>query len=318
MEMKRPIRIALIAGGMSAEREVSLKGAVQIKGALLRLGYEVKEYDPQTDLNRLLKEANDFDCAFLSLHGPFGEDGRMQGFLDMIGLPYQGSGVLGSALAMDKHLAKTIYTANGIPTPKWRLVSSPVDEEELKMLIDSLGLPLMVKPRTQGSSIGMGIARDAGSLKALVKEAFKWDNDLLVEEFIEGREISVGVIEDFGEWSLPPIEIIPEEKYDFFNYEAKYSPGATKEVCPAPLPEHIKAKAKNLAKEAHRVLELAHYSRTDMLLTDKEELYVIETNTIPGMTETSLLPQEAAVAGLNFDALIDHLVRLALRERRGH
>ncbi len=316
MEVKSPLRIALIAGGVSAEREVSLKGARQIRAALKRLGYDVLEFDPQTDLARLVKEAYRLDCALLVLHGPFGEDGRMQGFLDMIGLPYQGSGVLGSAIAMDKHLAKTIYTANGIPTPGWRLLTRPVEEGDLQAIIESLGLPLMVKPKTQGSSIGMGIARDVDGLKALVESAFEWDDELIVEEFIQGRELSVGVLEDFGDWTLPPIEIIPGDQYEFFDYEAKYSPGATKEVCPAPVDPDIEARARDLAKRAHSALGLSDYSRTDMLLTEDGSLLVIETNTIPGMTETSLLPQEAAVAGLGFDSLIDHLVKLAMKKRR--
>ncbi len=316
MEVKSPLRIALIAGGVSAEREVSLKGARQIRAALKRLGYEVQEFDPQTDLARLVKEAYRLDCALLVLHGPFGEDGRMQGFLDMIGLPYQGSGVLGSAIAMDKHLAKTIYTANGIPTPGWRLLTRPVEEGDLQAIIESLGLPLMVKPKTQGSSIGMGIAWDVDGLKALVESAFEWDDELIVEEFIQGRELSVGVLEDFGDWTLPPIEIIPGDQYEFFDYEAKYSPGATQEVCPAPVDPDIEARARDLAKRAHSALGLSDYSRTDMLLTEDGSLLVIETNTIPGMTETSLLPQEAAVAGLGFDSLIDHLVKLAMKKRR--
>ncbi|OCC14835.1 D-alanine--D-alanine ligase [Dissulfuribacter thermophilus] len=303
----------MIYGGKSAERDVSIAGARQVKRALLSLGYEVFEYDPLTDLKKIVEDADRLDGAFLVLHGAFGEDGRMQGFLDMLGIPYQGAGVLGSALSMDKHLSKTIYVANDIPTPQWSLIGKDFNKEGLNDLLGGLRLPLMVKPRKQGSSVGMGIANDIEGLKTIIDEAFKWDDWVILEEFIEGRELSVGVLEGYSPPVLPPVEIIPGEGYEFFDYEAKYTPGATKEVCPAPVPEEVAARAQDLALKAHRALCLKDYSRTDMILSETGELFVIETNTIPGMTETSLFPQEAKAVGLEFEALIAHLVERMLQ-----
>ena len=314
MKPKSPLNIALVAGGTSAEREVSLKGAKQVKEALLRLGHRVREYDPRDDgLVRLVQDGQGLDCAFLVLHGTFGEDGRIQGLLDMMGLPYQGAGVLGSALAMDKHIAKVMYERNGIPTPRWYLVSRDQGLQDPKGVALGLGgFPLMVKPRCEGSSIGMGVARDMDSLVSLVETALKWDEYAIIEEYIQGRELSCGVLEGWGDWTLPPIEIIPGEAHEFFDYNAKYTPGATKEICPAPVPTQVEEMARRLAKKAHEALCLKDYSRTDMIMAPTGELYVIETNTIPGMTETSLLPQEAKVAGLGFDELIAFLVDRAL------
>lgn len=311
--LKSTPRIALIYGGKSAERDVSIAGARQVKSALLSLGYEVLEYDPLTDLKKIVEDAEMLDGAFLVLHGAYGEDGRMQGFLDMLGIPYQGAGVLGSALSMDKHLSKTIYVANDIPTPKWSLIGKDFNKKSLNDLLDGLHLPLMVKPRNQGSSVGMGIANDIEGLKTIIDEAFKWDDWVILEEFIEGRELSVGVLEGHSPQVLPPVEIIPGKGHEFFDYEAKYTPGATKEICPAPVPEEVAARAQDLALRAHRALCLKDYSRTDMIYSEGGELFVIETNTIPGMTETSLFPQEANEVGLEFEALIAHLVERMLQ-----
>ena len=316
MESSRPLNIALLAGGISAERDVSLKGAKAVKEALIRLGHHVIDYDPREDLTRLAKEAAGLHCAFLLLHGAFGEDGRVQGFLDMIGLPYQGAGVLGSALAMDKHLTKVLYEKNGIPTPRWHLIHRENLLRGLDSVCKELDLPLMVKPRSQGSSIGMGMAKDIHSLEALVKEALSWDEYVIIEEYVQGRELSCGVLEGWGDWTLPPIEIIPSEEFEFFDYEAKYTPGATEEICPASIPAGVERQARKLARKAHEALLLADYSRTDMILAPSGRLYVIETNTIPGMTETSLLPQEARVAGLEFHELIAFLLDRALKKGR--
>ncbi len=314
MEEKNSLNVALLAGGKSSEREVSLKGAEQVKGALLELGHRVYQYDPACDLERLLKEAPDLDCAFLVLHGAFGEDGRIQGFLDMIGLPYQGAGVMGSAMAMDKHISKTIYEGHGIPTPRWLLVQRGMREPSVEKIVDVLGLPIMVKPRTQGSSIGMGIARDEDDIQVRMEQAFEWDEFLILEQYIQGREISVGVLETFGDETLPPIEIVPGKEFEFFDYKAKYTPGATQEICPAPLEKALERQARDLAKKAHYALGLSDYSRTDMLLGDDGSLLVIETNTIPGMTATSLFPQEAKEAGLCFKDLVGFLLMLAFKK----
>jgi len=306
------IRLALIAGGTSDEREVSLRGAIGVAQALDPEKYEVVRYDPATDLARIAGDANRIDVAFLLLHGVHGEDGTIQGFLDLLGIPYQGSGVLGSALAMDKNLAKTLYKLNGLPVAPWVMVE-PADLSDTGRITTSLRLPCVVKPVRQGSSIGMSIVRTAEQLPAALHLALRHDSEVMVEEFIKGRELTVGVIGNAELTALPLIEIIPDSRFEFFDYEAKYQPGASKEICPAPVSDQVRKKAQEYARIAHRSLQLRGYSRTDMIVAD-EELYVLETNTIPGMTPTSLLPQAAAEAGLPFGALLDRLIALALEK----
>lgn len=306
------LRLALIAGGTSDEREVSLKGAAGVISALDPNKYEVIRYDPATDLGRIATEAADLDVAFILLHGVNGEDGTIQGFLDLLGLPYQGAGVLGSALAMDKNLAKTMYKLDGLPVAPWVMVV-PGDLHDTGRIRKQLKLPYVVKPVRQGSSIGMSIVRDGDQLLAALQLALLHDSEVMVEEFIKGRELTAGVIGNTDLMALPLIEIIPDSRFDFFNYEAKYQPGASREICPALVREEIKRKAQEYALRAHRTLQLRGYSRTDMILSG-DELYLLETNTIPGMTPTSLLPQAAAEAGLSFSALLDRLIELALEK----
>lgn len=307
------LRLALIAGGTSAEREVSLKGAVGVEKALDPSRYDVVRYDPATDLARIASDAATIDAAFILLHGIHGEDGTVQGFLDLLGIPYQGAGVLGSALAMDKNLAKTMYQLNGLPVAPWVMVR-PEDVRDPRRIEQSLRLPYVVKPVRQGSSIGMSIVRRADQLATALQLALRHDSEVMVEAFIQGRELTAGVLGNDDLTALPLIEIIPDGRYDFFNYEAKYQPGASKEICPAPVSEVIRQKAQEYALRAHRSLQLRGYSRTDMIL-DGEDLYLLETNTIPGMTPTSLLPQAAAEAGLPFAALLDRLIELAMEKR---
>jgi D-alanine-D-alanine ligase len=308
--MKKKLRLALLAGGKSGEREVSLKGAAEVAKALDPGKYEIKRYDPATDLAKLATEAGNIDVAFILLHGPFGEDGTVQGFLDLLGIPYQGSGVLGSAIAMDKNLAKILYRNAGLKVPEWHLASRE-DVKHPGKILSQLGLPLVIKPVSQGSSLGMTIARSENDIGPGLEKAFAIDRQVMVEEFIKGREITGGVIGNDDLIALPLVEIIPGEAYEFFDYEAKYQPGASKEICPADLEEPITIRAQNHALTAHRALQLKGYSRTDMLVTG-DDIYVLETNTIPGMTPTSLLPQGAAAAGLDFSALLDRLLELAL------
>jgi D-alanine-D-alanine ligase len=305
-------RLALIAGGTSDEREVSLRGAVGVEKALNPEKYEVVRYDPATDLGRIAAEADRIDVAFLLLHGVHGEDGTIQGFLDLLGVPYQGAGVLGSALAMDKNLAKTMYKLHGLPVAPWVMVE-PGDVSDTGRIIREVGLPCVVKPVRQGSSIGMSIVRAAEQLPAALQLALCHDNEVMVEAYIKGRELTVGVIGNLDLMPLPLIEIIPNPQYEFFDYEAKYQPGASKEICPAPVDEQVREKAQRYALIAHRCLQLRGYSRTDMILSG-EELFLLETNTIPGMTPTSLLPQAAAAAGLPFAELLDRLIELALEQ----
>lgn len=309
------LRLALIAGGVSAEREVSLRGAAGVEQALNRDRYEVVRYDPATDLARIAADAANIDAAFILLHGVHGEDGTIQGFLDLLGIPYQGAGVLGSALAMDKNLAKIMYRLAGLPVAPWVMVE-PGDLRDSGRIESAVGLPCVVKPVRQGSSIGMSIVRTRDQLPAALELALRHDGEVMVEAFLKGRELTAGVLGNSELTALPLIEIIPDSRYDFFNYEAKYQPGATREVCPAPVSETVRARAQDYAVRAHRSLQLRGYSRTDMILVG-EELYLLETNTIPGMTPTSLLPQAAAEAGLPFAALLDRLIELALERPAG-
>lgn len=306
------LRIALLAGGRSGEREVSLKGAAEVEKALDRDKYQVNRYDPATDLARLAADAAGIDAAFILLHGPFGEDGTVQGLLELLGIPYQGSGVLGSAIAMDKNLAKTLYQLNGLTVAAWRM-ATPADADNPAPLLRDLSLPLVIKPVNQGSSLGMSIAGSASELAAGIRKAFAVDHAVMVEEYIKGREITGGIIGNAELTALPIVEVIPGEQYKFFDYEAKYQPGATREVCPAELDPKTTSRAQEIALTAHRALQLRGYSRTDMIISDRDgAIYVLETNTIPGMTPTSLLPQAAAAAGFSFGALLDRLLELAM------
>ncbi|MFC1837460.1 D-alanine--D-alanine ligase [Thermodesulfobacteriota bacterium] len=308
--MKQKLQLALLAGGKSGEREVSLKGAEEVAKALDPQKYEVRRYDPATDLAQLAEDAATIDAAFILLHGPFGEDGTVQGFLDLLNIPYQGSGVLGSAIAMDKNLSKILYRNKGLKVPDW-LMATKEDINSPDKILDQLGLPLVIKPASQGSSLGMTIARSEDDIPHGLLKGFAIDRQVMVEEFIEGREITGGVIGNVELTSLPIVEIIPGDQYEFFDYEAKYQPGASTEICPAELAEPLTIRAQQYALTAHRALQLRGYSRTDMIVSG-DDIYVLETNTIPGMTPTSLLPQAAAAAGLDFSALLDRLIELAL------
>lgn len=308
--MGKKLQLALLAGGKSGEREVSLKGAAEVARALDPGKYQVRRYDPATDLEKIAAEAASIDVAFILLHGPFGEDGTVQGFLDLLDIPYQGSGVLGSALAMDKNLAKILYRNSGLKVPKWYMAQKK-DIDDPAGILGQLGLPLVIKPASQGSSLGMTIARSEQDIAEGLQKAFAIDRQVMVEEFINGREITGGVLGNADLLALPLVEIIPGDQYEFFNYEAKYQPGASTEICPANLDEPLTIRAQQYALTAHRALQLKGYSRTDMIVSG-DDIYVLETNTIPGMTPTSLLPQAAAAAGFDFPALLDRLIELAL------
>jgi D-alanine-D-alanine ligase len=304
------IRLALIAGGKSGEREVSLAGAKGVEQALNREKYEVHRYDPATDLARLAADAPKIDMAFILLHGLFGEDGTMQGFLDLLGIPYQGAGVLGSALAMDKNLAKVLYKQAGLTVAPWEM-AQPEDQKNPSRLLSRISLPVVIKPIRQGSSLGMSLARNEEELVQGLAKAFTFDSEVMIEQYVRGREITGGVLGNKELTALPLVEIIPGEEFAFFDYQAKYQMGASREVCPAELSPEVTAKAQAIALAAHRALHLRGYSRTDMIVAD-DGIYVLETNTIPGMTPTSLLPQAAAAHGLPFPALLDRLIELAL------
>jgi len=310
----KKIRLALLSGGVSTEREVSLNSGNQVFEALDKEKYDIKRYDPKFDLAKLVTDAPDIDAALIILHGPFGEDGTVQGLLDLLNIPYQGAGVLGSAVAMNKLIAKRLYRQAGIPTPDYLSICAhaPVpDPDRLK----ALGLPIVVKPVCAGSSVGMSIVSDENDLSHAIDKGFQNDDTLILEQYIKGTELTCGVLGNQDLEALPVIEIIPGDGHEFFDYHAKYVAGATNEICPARIDEHTTRQVQNLAIEAHRALCLKGYSRTDMLLLDGE-LHVLETNTIPGMTATSLYPQSAAKAGYEFGVLMDKLIELAIEENK--
>lgn len=310
----RKLRIALLAGGRSGEREVSLMGAAGFEKALNPEKFEILKYDPLTDLGKIAADKDQIDFAFILLHGLWGEDGTVQGYLDLLDIPYQGSGVLGSALAMDKNLAKELYKLQGLPVADWRVIERSTDFS-VDELTSQLGLPLVVKPVADGSSLGMTIAKDAGELKDGINKGLEHGGRVLVERFVRGRELTVGVLGNEDVVALPLVEIIPGDEFDFFDYQAKYEPGATTEICPAEVSGEVTEKAQKYGVAAHRALQLRGYSRTDMILSDDGELYLLETNTIPGMTPTSLFPQAAAAHGLDFSAMLEKLIELGLEDR---
>lgn len=307
---EKKIRLALIAGGSSSEREVSLHGAEQVVEALDRQKYEIQRYDPASDIDRLVSDRRQIDVAFILLHGRYGEDGTVQGLLELLGIPYQGSGVLGSALAMDKALSRTLYKQAGLNVPRGEVISR-LENWNVKDIAGRLGLPLVIKPVDQGSSIGMTIADNLEKAQEGLVEAFKYSSRVLVEEYIKGTEITGGVIGNDELTALPIVEIIPGGGHQFFDYEAKYKPGLTKEICPARIDPGLAAMAQQYAVTAHKTLQLRGYSRTDMIIREGI-LYLLETNTIPGMTRTSLLPLAAREAGMDFPALLNKLISLAM------
>ncbi len=314
MEKKR-LNLALLAGGRSGERQVSLMGAAGVEKALDSTRYRVVRFDPLTDLADIAASAANIDFAFILLHGLWGEDGTVQGFLDLLDIPYQGSGVTGSALAMDKNLAKELYRLHGLPVADWRVIGGPEPRFSVSELVAELGLPLVVKPVCDGSSLGMTIVREEANLRQAVEKALVHGGRAMVERFVAGREITVGVLGNDDPVALPLVEIIPGEGFEFFDYDAKYKPGATREICPAEVDEDISRRAREHAVAAHDALQLRGYSRTDMMLSASGELFLLETNTIPGMTPTSLYPQAAAEYGLDFGALLDRLIALGLEGR---
>jgi D-alanine-D-alanine ligase len=308
------LTVALLSGGVSSEREVSLNSGNQVFDALDAAKYEVRRYDPRCDLPRLMADAADIDFALIILHGPFGEDGTVQGLLELLGIPYQGSGVLGSALAMNKLASKQLYQQANLPVPAYVVLQQGAVMPHAG-IIASLGLPLVVKPVEGGSSIGMSIVSSADGLTAAVEKAFAHGPTVLAEAHITGLELTVAVIGNQRPEALPVIEIIPNQNYAFFDYEAKYKAGATQEICPARIDAATTAKAQQIAIRAHQALFCRGCSRSDMILRGGE-LFLLETNTIPGMTQTSLLPLAARTAGMSFSQLLERLIDLGLEGRR--
>lgn len=308
------INLALLSGGISSEREVSLNSGAQVYDALDKDKYNITRYDPKTDLPRLMADADRIDAALIILHGPYGEDGTIQGLLDLLDIPYQGSGVLGSSVAMNKLATKQLYENAGLPMPPY-MVLERGDKLDPADCVERLGLPIVIKPLEAGSSVGMSIVKSEAALPEAVDKAFEHGGAALVEGYVDGVELTAGVVGNKELQALPLIEIIPDDAHDFFDYEAKYTAGVTQEICPARIDDALTEKAQTYAKMAHRALFCEGYSRTDMILADGE-IYLLETNTIPGMTATSLLPQAAVAAGMSFTELLDRLIELGIERHR--
>ncbi len=300
------MRILLIAGGWSVEREVSLNGAKAIYKALERLGHEVDFFDPKKELPTLPARAKDADFAFINLHGSPGEDGLIQAMLEAIGCPYQGSAPGPSLLALNKMCAKTLFEEEGILTPPWEFLPSPPEATWQP----HLSYPIVVKPNCGGSSIHITMVEEINGLKEAMAKIFSQGEEVLLEERVKGKEITCGVL---GDMALPPVLIEPASSSNFFDYHSKYTQGAAQEICPAPLPTHLTQRIQEIALRCHRILGLEGYSRTDFILNE-EEIFVLEVNTLPGMTATSLLPQEAEAVGYSFEELIARVIELGMEK----
>jgi D-alanine-D-alanine ligase len=298
------MRILLIAGGWSNEREVSLRGAESIQTALQEMGHQVQRLDPALEFSNLLQKAGSCDFAFINLHGSPGEDGLIQSLLEQAGCPYQGSGPKGSLLALHKAAAKEIFRSTGLPTPRWEYLPCRVSREWKP----TLDLPLVLKPNFGGSSLHVSLIQELPQLLHKMQELWDMGWELLLEERIPGQEITCAVL---GLQALPPILIQPAQESAFFDYYSKYTPQAAQEICPAPISQELTARIQDLALRAHRALDLQGYSRSDFLVLE-EQPYLLEVNTLPGMTSTSLLPQAAQVQGYSFQELLAELISLGL------
>lgn len=303
------IKVALLVGGTSGEREVSFMSGKESEAALRSVGFQVQRFD--TAEESFLSELQKFNCdvAFISLHGKGGEDGTIQGVLEYLHIPYTGSGVLASALAMDKTRTKTFYSAAGLPTPhSMNLVKNePYDISEL---LGVVGEKSVVKPATEGSALGVTIVHNPDELEPAIKQAFTVDDVVLVERYVEGVEITVGVLGNDNPVALPLVEIVPHA--EFYDFKAKYQTGGADHIVPARLSETATQAAQRIAVAAHKALGCRGMSRTDMIVDQFDTCWVLETNTIPGMTQTSLFPDAARHAGVSFEELCAHLVELAL------
>jgi D-alanine-D-alanine ligase len=334
------MKIAVLFGGTSAERDVSIASGAQVVQALRTRGHTVIPVDPATgvvhaadearvlcagvavrppdedelarmrgaDVAAMLRspELDGLDVVFIALHGAFGEDGTVQALLDAAGFVYTGSGRLASAIAMDKDISKRLFIHAGVPTPAWLMAPVPTAEVAAK-----IGYPAVVKPSKQGSTVGLGIVRQPDQLETAIAEAYRFDDEVLIETFVPGRELTVPVL---GQRALPVGEII--SKSEIFDYESKYQPGGAQEIFPADLPAHEAARVQALALTAHRALKLSGFSRIDFRRDENGEFWCLEANTLPGMTAASLFPKGAAAAGIPFPDVCERICTLAIEEHR--
>jgi len=293
-------RVAVLFGGRSAEREVSLKSGNAVLQALLSSGVDAHAFDPA---ERELAELKNFDRVFIALHGRFGEDGTIQGALELMGIPYTGSGVMASALAMDKWRTKLIWQAAGVPTPRYALLTALTNFQEV---VNELGLPLMVKPASEGSSIGMSKVTRAEDLQPAYELAARYDRLVIAEEFIAGEEYTAAVL---GNDALPLIRL--ETPHTFYDYEAKYISNTTRYVCPCGLPPERELGLQALALRAFQLLGCQGWGRADLMIDASGTPYFLELNTSPGMTDHSLVPMAARQAGLSFEQLVLRVLEMA-------
>ena len=300
-------------GGASSEREVSLSSGRRVGAALRERGHEVTDVDPHPDPFAVLEVARRTDVVWLALHGGTGEDGTIQALLDLAGIPYTGSGHLASALAMDKDLSKHLFRAAGVGTADWWMVRAGEPEEwrtegYAKRAFAALGTPIVVKPSKQGSTVGLSVVKANKDLAPAITEGFLHDDEVMLESYVPGRELTVGVL---GDLVLPVGEIIP--KHEIYDYECKYTAGMAEELFPAPLEPEVRDETQRLSMLAYRALKLSGCARVDFRLHPDGGLYCLEANTLPGMTATSLVPQAALAAGIGFPELCERIALDALR-----
>ena len=310
--MANKLRIAVLSGGWSKERSVSIKSGKAVLGALDKGKYDIVSFDPKDDLNVLWQQRHALDLVFNVLHGKYGEDGRIQGLLEVFGIPFVGSGVLSSAMAMNKQITKEVYKNVGLRVPKDIVLKKgqPICINEIKGV---LGTPIVIKPVSEGSSIGISIMENARDIRAGIEKAFQFDLEVLLEEYVSGREITCAVLGRNHLETLPLVEIVPKESHRFFDFDAKYTAGESQEICPAQIGSRMEKKASEMAKNAHQALQCRDWSRTDMII-NKDMIYLLETNTIPGMTEMSLVPLAARGNGWSLGELLDRMIATCLAE----
>jgi len=287
-------------GGRSAERDISLQTGRAISETLQKTGYQVCSIEVEKDLATKLREEK-IEVVFIALHGKYGEDGSVQGMMEIMEIPYTGSGVLASALAMNKMASKKIFQYHHLPTPGYKTITK--SDLSKNAYSSDFGFPLIIKPLKEGSSIGVSIVRKESKLKAAFDLAFQYDREIIMERYIAGREIQVGILENRP---LGAIEILPRE--EFYNYQAKYIPGRARHIFPAPLSKEKYAEALDLGIKAHQALGCEGATRTDLILDDNSFYYLLEVNTLPGMTNNSLLPEIARGVNINFNDLVEKIL----------
>jgi len=309
----RKLKIGVLLGGRSAEREVSLKSGTAVYNSLRSLKYNVVAIDAGEDLCAIVKKQK-IDIAFIALHGGHGENGAVQGMLEIMGIPYTGSGILASALAMDKEATKKVFLYHNVPVPPFKIVrasemttrrktakTEPEKGDELKT---GFSLPWVIKPATEGSSVGVEIIKDKSGVKGALKKAFSYGEKVVVEKYIKGKEVQIAILNDKV---LGGVEVRPS--LEFYSYEAKYTAGLTEYIFPPRLRKKVYERAAYTALSAHQALGCSGATRVDLIIDAEENPFVLEVNTIPGMTETSLLPKIAKNAGINFGELLTRILR---------